>query len=97
MTLLFTSRFVLHLNTHNYLDAYTEQSYVVQAFTKLFQTQKEENWAIFVMYIISRDLRLVAVKADQELAQKGAEKCGITLEKAAECLMGLFRVCTADK
>lgn len=49
------------------------------------------------MYVIARDLRLVAVKADKELAQKGAEKSGITLEKAAECLMGLFRVCAADK
>nr|SVE93014.1 EOG090X06A5 [Moina brachiata] len=89
-------KFVLHLNNRNYLDAYTEQSYVVQSFTKLFQTQKEENWAIYVMYVIARDLRLVAVKADKELAQKGAEKSGITLEKAAECLMGLFRVCAAD-
>lgn len=49
------------------------------------------------MYVISLDIRLFAVKADRELADKGADKPGQTLEKAAECLMGLFRVCAADK
>ena len=49
------------------------------------------------MYVISLDIRLFAIKADRELAKKGADKPGHTLEKAAECLMGLFRVCAADK
>lgn len=49
------------------------------------------------MYVISLDLRLFAIKADKELARNGADKPGQTLEKAAECLMGLFRVCAADK
>ena len=76
---------------------YTEQSALVQAFTKIFQTQKEDNWALFIMYVISLDLRMFAIKSDKELAQRGTDKPGQTLEKAAECLMGLFRVCTADK
>ncbi len=63
----------------------------------MFQAQKEENWALYIMYVISLDIRLFAVKADRELADKGADKPGQTLEKAAECLMGLFRVCAADK
>ena len=51
------------------------------------------------MYAISLDLRRFAVRADQQLSKKqGAQdKPGQTLEKAAECLMGLFRVCAADK
>lgn len=60
---------------------------MVQAFTKLFQTQKDDNWALYIMYVISLDIRLFAIKADQELANKGAHKPGHTLEKAAECLM----------
>lgn len=79
------------------MDAYAEQSSLVQAFTKLFQAQKDDNWALYIMYVISLDLRLFAIKADKELARNGADKPGQTLEKAAECLMGLFRVCAADK
>ena len=85
------------INQQKYLEAYTEQSALVQAFTKIFQTQKEDNWALFIMYVISLDLRMFAIKSDKELAQRGTDKPGQTLEKAAECLMGLFRVCTADK
>jgi hypothetical protein len=72
---------------------HTEQSALVQAFTKIFQTQKEDNWALFIMYVISLDLRMFAIKSDKELAQRGADKPGQTLEKAAECLMGLFIEC----
>ncbi|EFX85927.1 hypothetical protein DAPPUDRAFT_309103 [Daphnia pulex] len=89
-------RCLSYINQQKYLEAYTEQSALVQAFTKLFQTQKEDNWALFIMYVISLDLRMFAIKADKELAKKGADKPGQTLEKAAECLMGLFRVCAAD-
>ena len=84
-------------NDHKFVEAYQQQSMLVQAFTKLFQSQKEDNWALFIMYVISLDLRRFAMKADQELTKKGADKPGQTLEKAAECLMGLFRVCAADK
>nr|SVE93619.1 EOG090X06A5 [Scapholeberis mucronata] len=89
-------RCLSYINQQKYLEAYTEQSLLVQAFTKLFQTQKEDNWALYIMYVISLDLRVFAIKADQQLAKNGADKPGQTLEKAAECLMGLFRVCAAD-
>ena len=45
------------------------------------------------MYVISLDIRLFAIKADLELAKKGAHKPGQTLEKAAECLMVSFTSC----
>ncbi|CAH1963445.1 unnamed protein product [Acanthoscelides obtectus] len=47
------------------------------------------------MYTVCTDLRLVAQRAEKE--RYGAnEKPGEILEKAAECLMGCFRVCAAD-
>jgi hypothetical protein len=33
---------------------------------------------------------MFAIKSDKELAQRGADKPGQTLEKAAECLMGVL-------
>ena len=91
------SRCLSCVNQQKYIEAYAEQSALVQAFLKIFQTQKEDNWALYIMYVISLDLRMFAIKADKELAKKGADKPGQTLEKAAECLMGLFRVCAGDK
>lgn len=95
--LSFILRCLSCINQQKYIEAYAEQSALVQAFTKLFQSQKEDNWALYIMYVISLDLRMFAIKADKELTKKGADKPGQTLEKAAECLMGLFRVCAADK
>ena len=86
-----------YVNEQKFVDAYNQQSMLVQTFAKIFQSQKEDNWALFIMYVISLDLRIFAIKADQQLALKGADKPGQTLEKAAECLMALFRVCAADK
>ena len=91
------SRCLNCVNQQKYVDAYCQQSALVQSFTKIFQSQKEDNWALYIMYVISLDLRLFAIKADHELAKQGANKPGQTLEKAAECLMGLFRVCAGDK
>lgn len=85
-----------YVNQQKYAEAYCHQSILVQSFTKIFQTQKEDNWALYIMYVISLDLRLFAIKADRDLVKQGADKPGQTLEKAAECLMGLFRVCAGD-
>lgn len=35
-------------------------------------------------------------QADQQLVKKGRSKAGDMLEKAAEVLMGCFRVCASD-
>lgn len=47
------------------------------------------------MYIIASDLRLVAQLAEKQRVGS-TENPGEILEKAAECLMGCFRVCAAD-
>lgn len=39
---------------------------------------------------------LASCQADQQLAKKGKSKLGDMLEKAAELLMGCFRVCASD-
>lgn len=79
----------------NFLDAYQHQSNLTQNLTKIIQAQKEENWFLPVMYVACLDLRLLAQRAEKD--RIGAtEKPGEILEKAAECLMGCFRVCAAD-
>jgi len=63
----------------------------------MLQTQRDENWCLPVMYTICLDLRLMAIHAERMLTSKGVGRPKETLEKAAECLMGCFRVCAADK
>lgn len=84
---------VYYLSNKDYLEAYQQQSNVTQILTKILQTQKEENWMLPLMYTVCLDLRLLAQKAEKE---PGLAKPGEILEKAAECLMGCFRVCAAD-
>lgn len=61
----------------------------------MLQTMKEENWFLPVMYAVCLDLRLLAQKCE-EVGGNHVSKPGEILEKAAECLMGCFRVCAAD-
>lgn len=83
------------LSNNNYVEAYELQSSLTQNFTRILQSQKEENWSLPIMYTVCLDLRLLAQKAEN--SKSGAnEKPGEILEKAAECLMGCFRVCAAD-
>lgn len=87
---------VLHyLSKCDYLSAYNFQSGLVQNYSKVLQSQKEENWSIPIMYTICSDLRLIAQQAEKQRVGVN-EKPGEILEKAAECLMGCFRVCAAD-
>ncbi|KAF2979518.1 hypothetical protein EK904_008698 [Melospiza melodia maxima] len=66
------------------------------SFLRAFQAHKEENWALPIMYSVALDLRIFANNADQQLVKKGKSKVGDMLEKAAELLMGCFRVCASD-
>lgn len=84
-----------YITTNSFLEAYQQQSNLTQALTKLLQSQKEENWFLPVMYTVCLDLRLIAQRAEKEKLGT-PEKPGEILEKAAECLMGCFRVCAAD-
>ncbi|GFR21356.1 PCI domain-containing protein 2 [Trichonephila clavata] len=63
-------------------------------FTKILQGQKDENWALPIMFTVCLDLRKLATKADLQLDKK--EKPHEMLEKAADLLMGFFRICVGD-
>ncbi|VEN34856.1 unnamed protein product [Callosobruchus maculatus] len=91
----FHLKVLYYLGKGDYMEAYQQQSNMVQVFAKIFQSQKEENWSLPIMYTVCTDLRLVAQKAEKERF-RATEKPGEILEKAAECLMGCFRVCAAD-
>ncbi|KAH9514711.1 PCI domain-containing protein 2 [Bulinus truncatus] len=84
------------VSNHDFVEAYDCQTTVVQHFLKALQAQKEENWALPVMFAVVLDLRLFAVSADIQLVKKNRGKSGEKLEKAAELLMSLFRVCASD-
>ncbi|EDO39944.1 predicted protein [Nematostella vectensis] len=89
-------RAVWAVGNNDYVEAYNAQASVVQAFIKIFQAQKDENWSLPLMSAVTLDIRRFAVKADQQMCQRGAGKPGDTLEKAAEMIMGCFRVCASD-
>lgn len=84
------------VSNHDFIEAYNCQAIVVQAFLKLLQSQKDENWALPVLFSVTLDLRLFANSADIQLLKKGHSKPGEMAEKAAEVLMGCFRICTGD-
>uniref|UniRef100_A0A4W2GL23 PCI domain-containing protein 2 n=1 Tax=Bos indicus x Bos taurus TaxID=30522 RepID=A0A4W2GL23_BOBOX len=84
------------VGNHDFIEAYKCQTVIVQSFLRAFQAHKEENWALPVMYAVALDLRIFANNADQQLVKKGKSKVGDMLEKAAELLMGCFRVCASD-
>ncbi|RUS89997.1 hypothetical protein EGW08_002264 [Elysia chlorotica] len=85
-----------YVANHDFVEAYDQQAQVAQCFVKALQSHKEENWALPVMFAVALDLRLFAVNADIQLVQRNKGKAGESLEKAAEQLMGLFRVCASD-
>lgn len=73
--------------------AYACQIVSVQAFVKGFQAQKDENWALPLMYTLILDLRLLANNVEKS-NEKGSK--GDTLEKAADGIMSCFRICGSD-
>lgn len=77
------------------MEAYKHQATCAQSVVKMLQAMKEENWSLPVMYTVCLDLRLLAQKCE-EVEGSHVSKPGEILEKAAECLMGCFRVCAAD-
>ncbi|KXJ23153.1 PCI domain-containing protein 2 [Exaiptasia diaphana] len=99
-------RAVWSVSNNDYVEAYASQAVVVQyplnamimncAFNRAFQTQKDENWSLPLMNAVVLDLRQFASKADKQLTQNGRGNPGETLEKAAEAIMGCFRVCASD-
>lgn len=84
------------VSNHDFIEAYGCQSVVAQAFNKVFQSQKDENWSLPIMFNIFIDLRLFANSGDIQAVHKGKGKMGDRLEKAADLIMGCFRVCASD-
>ncbi|KAK2156617.1 hypothetical protein NP493_1954g00026 [Ridgeia piscesae] len=80
----------------NYTEAYCCQAVVLQVYTRILQSQKDENWGLPILFAMTLDLRLLASRADNQLRRTGQGKMGDTMEKAAEVLMSCFRVCASD-
>lgn len=89
-------RCCLAVANHDFIEAYKLQTLVVHAFLRAFQSHKEENWALPLMFAVTLDLRVFANNAEQQLQKKGKDKPGEMLEKAAEQLMSCFRICASD-
>lgn len=89
-------RAVWAVSENDYYEAYLAHVNVIQNFIKVFQMQKEENWALPVLYVICLDLRMFALHADTQRVKKGTGKQNEVLEKSAEFLMNCFRVCVSD-
>ncbi|KAK9524281.1 hypothetical protein VZT92_018131 [Zoarces viviparus] len=89
-------RSIYAVSNHDFVEAYKFQTLVVQSFLRAFQSHKEENWALPMMFTVTLDLRIFANNAEQQLQKKGKGHPGEMLEKAAEQLMSCFRVCASD-
>lgn len=89
-------RAVWAVSENDYYEAYLAHVNVVTNFIKVFQMQKEENWALPVLYVLCLDLRQFAISADSQRVKKGTGKPNEILEKAAEFLMSCFRACVSD-
>jgi len=84
------------VSQNDYIMAYTCHINAIQNFLKVFQSQKDENWALPVLYTLCLDLRRFALQADLQHKRKGTGKENEMLEKSAEYLMNCFRVCVSD-
>ncbi|RWS24846.1 PCI domain-containing protein 2-like protein [Leptotrombidium deliense] len=84
----------------DYEEAFKHQTTSIQTVTKILQGMKEENWLLPVLYVLSRDLRLLSIAADKQIANESNRRSGHkpneNLEKAADLLMAVFRVCATD-
>lgn len=81
---------------NDYYEAYQAHVSVVQNFMKVFQSMKDENWALPALHSVCLNLRLFANSADQQRVRADLGKDGEILEKSAEYLMNCFRVCVSD-
>ncbi|XP_077987350.1 PCI domain-containing protein 2-like [Glandiceps talaboti] len=87
---------IWYVSNHDFVEAHMCQKIALQAFLRAFQSLKDENWGLPLMFTLVVDLRLFANNADTQLAKKGRGRPGETLEKAADLLMSCFRVCASD-
>ena len=57
----------------DFVEAYKCQALSVQNFCKLLSSEKDSNWPLPMMYALCLDLRLFALKADDQLSHKGGK------------------------
>lgn len=82
-----------------FVQAGKEQQNSMTCLTKILSGIKDDNWPIPVLKATARDLRLLAIAGDQDAAIQGTGEPGKPdeqLEKAADLLMAVFRVCATD-
>ncbi|GAB6018913.1 PCI domain-containing protein 2 [Chamberlinius hualienensis] len=84
---------VLHLRT---VLSVANRDFYEACSTQIQLNQKDENWALPIMNVICLDLRVFANNAVKITSQNENKKPEELIEKAAEVLMGLFRVCAGD-
>ena len=80
---------------NDFLGAFNHQCNVIQIFSRMFKTQKEDNWGLPMMNVIIKDLYLLSVKADTVAVSNG-EMIGSKIDACADMLMTVFRVCASD-
>jgi nuclear mRNA export protein PCID2/THP1 len=84
------------IHTNDWLKAFEHQCSLVGAITRWLQMQKDENWSLPVMHTACVELRLLALQAER-IQKKSHSGIRVEfLEKAAESLMGCFRICASD-
>lgn len=85
------------LAAKDFKNAYLHHVNSIQTFVKIFQSQKDENWILPLMYALILDLRTLANRVDnEEHSSRKERKRGEMLEKAADTIMSCFRVCASD-
>ncbi|CAB3377901.1 Hypothetical predicted protein [Cloeon dipterum] len=84
------------IHDNDWLKAFEHQCGVVAAITKWLQLQKDENWSLPVMHTACVELRLLALQAERIQKKSHSVSHVECLEKAAESLMGCFRICASD-
>lgn len=75
----------------DYTQVFACQLVALQSFVKALQADKDDNWALPIMYTLILDLRFIAGKV-----KKSGGKQSDTYEKAADSIMSCFRVCGSD-
>ena len=83
---------------HNVDEALVYQCQFGQGFCKILQSQKDENWLLPLMEKICHDLRRIALSAKnvEDPLIRSEENAPTCLEKAADVIMTMFRICAAD-
>ncbi|ODN04729.1 PCI domain-containing protein 2 [Orchesella cincta] len=88
---------ILSTPPRSYTTALSVQCQFAQSFCKVLQSQTHENWALKVMEQLCRDLRTIALNVQKyEPMVSTDDHAPNGMEKAADVIMGLFRVCAAD-